>query len=854
MKNRTLFGHMGLKSFVGHGTGFYAMGGVIKKIDISKYPELADITSKYNDSKERDGKLKWRNGLAYRDEEYLQAETMRNPYNYPAVHKIGIMGRDKRREFGSQFYPWVNWTIDEVSQYTEKHGNVPTFLELLGIEKYNMPTAIKKLVRERGNKEFENIHAAACSRDSLRPKLMMTNWMKTSAVSTDAMILLHTVLDGVNEQVGLFCTSRKCKADWGTSEFKDKYPDWKAVVPENPYSIEFDVNALYQYVKNVVETEYSHEESEGGLVVLRCTDEVMIGIDPHYVMQAIEGMIELGHSRLSLTYENAKRALIMVPAGKEKKVKKWDTDFYLIMPKHFLGEKTPVYDLKTNIYEEPSGAKYDFGNMKTLSGNRGGKPAPQKQSDPQKNNTTAMSNTEKYLRRPDVRYVLVKNAKSSKPFEGVYDIYLGTDVFTGAHFAKGGALKEKISSRATYHSRDNTMVINKSGKISMDKKSGVWLRNGAKPIGQIEKSDAIDVSMENSWEEYLGDKNNSSAKGAAGVTVDFEPTVVRQVKSIGWKATTYGTIEGSKYRWEIQTVKTSDNAITSVARGVTIKKGVSANIVTYSPFVDPSITLEKSRVKATEKAVRDQHDRALKKFREQVANGDIDIHVDGKKYQSGGIFSSDEFKATELRDYLKQKFPYSFKFEVELIRQDSQGWAYLISDEKTPWGGLDLDNLPTLSFPKSHDMHWHVYQGDENTYFSFKLVDDSYNWYKGTFGFKDRGDVPKSYVSEFIKWLCEQYGFPIEENGAVMKNGGVVESLEKELQRLQRDLNSSRLSTYTLGDDSEEEHARQRERESKLSRFNEVRRLLNEATSKYAKGGTIPNGLGCVVSTTHKID
>lgn len=58
------------------------------------------------------------------------------------------------------------------------------------------------------------------------------------------------------------------------------------------------------------------------------------------------------------------------------------------------------------------------------------------------------------------------------------------------------------------------------------------------------------------------------------------------------------------------------------------------------------------------------------------------------------------------------------------------------------------------------------------------------------------------------------------------------EKLEKELHRLQRDLNSSRLQTYREGDNSEEEKARQRERASKLARFNEVLALLNKKEEK----------------------
>ena len=75
--------------------------------------------------------------------------------------------------------------------------------------------------------------------------------------------------------------------------------------------------------------------------------------------------------------------------------------------------------------------------------------------------------------------------------------------------------------------------------------------------------------------------------------------------------------------------------------------------------------------------------------------------------------------------------------------------------------------------------------------------------------------------------------------GEEYAKGGVTENLVKELHKLQRELNSSRLSTYKEGDNSPEEQARQRERASKLARFNEVLQLLRESDSKYAKGGMV---------------
>jgi len=76
----------------------------------------------------------------------------------------------------------------------------------------------------------------------------------------------------------------------------------------------------------------------------------------------------------------------------------------------------------------------------------------------------------------------------------------------------------------------------------------------------------------------------------------------------------------------------------------------------------------------------------------------------------------------------------------------------------------------------------------------------------------------------------------------MMAKGGGVDNLEKELHRLQRDLNSKRLNTYMEGDTSEEEMARRKERAEKMARFDEVLKLLNERDRKMAKGGMMAKG------------
>lgn len=85
-------------------------------------------------------------------------------------------------------------------------------------------------------------------------------------------------------------------------------------------------------------------------------------------------------------------------------------------------------------------------------------------------------------------------------------------------------------------------------------------------------------------------------------------------------------------------------------------------------------------------------------------------------------------------------------------------------------------------------------------------------------------------------------------NGYHIKNGATPivgsdykspEDLEKELHRLQRELNSKRLSTYREGDNSKEEKDRIEERNQKLKRFNEVLSELKSQNSKFEFGGVV---------------
>jgi len=98
----------------------------------------------------------------------------------------------------------------------------------------------------------------------------------------------------------------------------------------------------------------------------------------------------------------------------------------------------------------------------------------------------------------------------------------------------------------------------------------------------------------------------------------------------------------------------------------------------------------------------------------------------------------------------------------------------------------------------------------------------------------------EDYEVRYSKPILRRKGYQGKRDFA---GGGRVESLTKELYRLQRELNSSRLQTYRLGDNSQEAIDRKNEREVKLARFNEVLKELRESDAKFELGGTVVTDL-----------
>jgi hypothetical protein len=161
-------------------------------------------------------------------------------------------------------------------------------------------------------------------------------------------------------------------------------------------------------------------------------------------------------------------------------------------------------------------------------------------------------------------------------------------------------------------------------------------------------------------------------------------------------------------------------------------------------------------------------------------------HVRGGQYAKGGFMEhggevGEYFRISEMNEKLNRMFPDSFGFSVGTTSPEgnkSVNSSALIANPNDPFRGLkDSDIDSKLFFPQykqMHDIRFRIYQGGENTYFYFNLESEKGDEYIGQFGFKDRGDVPSSYITRFIAFLMEQYGLPFGVNHNVMADGGFM--------------------------------------------------------------------------------
>jgi len=148
------------------------------------------------------------------------------------------------------------------------------------------------------------------------------------------------------------------------------------------------------------------------------------------------------------------------------------------------------------------------------------------------------------------------------------------------------------------------------------------------------------------------------------------------------------------------------------------------------------------------------------------------------QYGDGGTIGSDGFTIREMNELLRTEFPYSFGFKLYPPKKGSQYSSTTPDYDATTFYGLeDSEIKQKIYFPqykRDHSINYEIMEGDENTYFHFLLEGENGDGYVGTFGFKDRGDVPKEYVTKFIVFLQEQYGLPFQIEHKVMANGGMM--------------------------------------------------------------------------------
>jgi hypothetical protein len=149
---------------------------------------------------------------------------------------------------------------------------------------------------------------------------------------------------------------------------------------------------------------------------------------------------------------------------------------------------------------------------------------------------------------------------------------------------------------------------------------------------------------------------------------------------------------------------------------------------------------------------------------------------------------------------------------------DSEDFKMLRRRKMSKGGTLDYSKISNIE----------VEGIDKNDYPDFS---DAYIYYAEYDG-EPMTDKQIEELNENGEFVYEQIHRRLYARGGMLKD-----NLEKELNRLLRQINSPRLSVYTKGDTSEEEMSRRRERASKIARKDEILRVLNEMDSKMAKGG-----------------
>ena len=154
----------------------------------------------------------------------------------------------------------------------------------------------------------------------------------------------------------------------------------------------------------------------------------------------------------------------------------------------------------------------------------------------------------------------------------------------------------------------------------------------------------------------------------------------------------------------------------------------------------------------------------------------------GSTYAEGGIISENEldklksgFTLSYLNDLLEKMFPDSFDITV---------FEGIVGEKADPkkmvWRKWYMEPYEfekikfKFSSKSEHAMEYSVYQGSENTYYHFTIYNDKNDLYTVVWGFKDRGDVPYTYVTKAVVFLHEAFGYPFKVEHTVMAKGGAI--------------------------------------------------------------------------------
>jgi hypothetical protein len=234
--------------------------------------------------------------------------------------------------------------------------------------------------------------------------------------------------------------------------------------------------------------------------------------------------------------------------------------------------------------------------------------------------------------------------------------------------------------------------------------------------------------------------------------------------------------------------------------------------------------LKKIKIRATSKKVADLKKLISSKKYAIYKNSDVDLEKDAAR---------PALPIGKRKSKITGNTYYEYRANRIDVKQPAKRYP------KLEHGG----ELETMSEKEFLQKYWgaNVFTEDVSKHFDIKKMSSSNDAKIEKFLEelkKDGYSIKKKSYSDFTSVMGVKKMNKLE-HGGYMAKGGEVENLEKELRKLQRELNSGRLRTYREGDKSEEEMNRQKERAEKMARFYEVLKLFREKDNKMAKGGGI---------------